>query len=150
MQGLCSLCAPPSQRSSTSDSLACTSTATSIGDPCSSGVGCLRERPSAVVSESDCGSSKARCSSSSMVTPQSHDHHCLLGSGSPSSSPCSSSASGDGSSGSASSHSSSSSGSSSSCSSSSSSNVEESEGQLMSQRAPSLTMWAASWEMRGT
>ena len=37
MQGLCNPCTPPSQRSSTSDSLACTSTATSIGDPGSCG-----------------------------------------------------------------------------------------------------------------
>ena len=128
IRGLRSLHAPPSQRSSTSDSLVCTSTATSIGNPGSHGVGCLGNQPSAVASESDHGLSKVRHSSSSMAAPQSHDHRRLLGSGSPSSSPCSSSASVDGGLGSASSRCSSS-----SCSLSSSSNVEESVGQLTSQ-----------------
>ena len=77
--------------------------------------------------------------------PQSHDCYHLLGSGSPSSSPCSSSTSVDDGLGSTSSHSSPS-----PCSSSSSSNVEESAGQLTSQWAPSLTIWAASWGMRIT
>ena len=139
MQGLCSPHAPPSQRSSTSDSLACTSTATSIGDPSSHRVRCLWEQPSAVASESDHGSSKVRHSSSSMADPQSCDCHRLLDSGSPSSLPCLSSVSVDGSLGSTSSHSSPSSySSSSSCSSSSSSDVEELAGQLTRWLAPSL------------
>ena len=157
MGGLCGLCIPPSQSSSTSDSLACTSTVASIGDPSSGGVTHLGEQPSAVASESDHGSSKARRSSSFMVNPQSRGHHHLLGFGSPSSSPYSSSTSVDGGLGPVSScsslslcYSSSSCPSSSSCSSSSSSIEEESSGQLTRWRAPSLTMQAPSWEMRGT
>ena len=78
---LCCYLTPPSQRSSTSDSLVCTSTAASIGDPGSCGVSHLRERPSAVVSESNCVSSKVSHSSSPMTTSQSHECRCLLGSG---------------------------------------------------------------------
>ena len=138
-----------SQRSSTSDSLTCTSTATSIGDPASHGVGCLGERPSAMVSESDHRSSYASLSSSPMTTSQSHECCHLFGSCSSSwstcsissscSSPCSSSTSVTGSSWSIS-----------SCSSSSSSDVEESAGQLTSQRAPKLAIRATSWETHGT
>ena len=116
----------------------------SIGDPGSCQVRHLGEWPSAVVSESDHGLSKARCSSSSMATPQSHNHHRLLGSGFPSSSPCSSSASVDGCLGSTSSRSSSS-----SCSLSSSSDVEESAGQFTNRQAPNYTIRATSWETRG-
>ena len=73
---------PPtiSQRSSISDSLMCTSNATSIGDPGSCGVGCLREWPSAVASESDCRSSYASLSSSPMTASQSRKCRHLFGS----------------------------------------------------------------------
>ena len=145
-RGLCSHLALPSQRSSTSNSLVCTSTATSFGDPSSRRVRHLRERPSAVTSESDCGSSKVSCSSSPITISQSRKHH-LLGSCSPSWSSllCSSSTSIIGSLGSTSSCSSSC-----SCSSCSSSDVEESAGQLTSQRAPNLMIRATSWETHST
>ena len=78
------------QRSSNSDSLTCTSTATSIGDPSTCGVRCLGEWPSTpitVVSESDHGSS-ASLSSSPMTTSQSHKCCHLFGSHSSSWSIC--------------------------------------------------------------
>ena len=119
---------PLSQRSSTAGSLACTSTAASIGDPGSRGVRRLGEWPSAVVSESDHGSSKASHSCSPITISQSHEH-CLFGSCLPSwsSSLCSSSASVVSGSGFTSSH-----------SSPSSSDVEESAGQLTSWQSPAL------------
>ena len=106
MQGLCGNCVPPPQSSSTSDSLACTSIAISPGNPGSRGVKHLREQPSAVASEFDCRSSKVRCSSSSMVDPQSSDHHHPPSLGSSSASPCLSFALEDGGLGPTSSHSS--------------------------------------------
>ena len=80
----------PAQRTSTSESHACTSTAISCGDYGSCGVECTGERPPTVASESDCGSSKVRGSSSSIIDPHLHDCHCLRGSASRSISPCSS------------------------------------------------------------
>ena len=151
MWGLCSPHTPPSQSSSTSDSLACTLTAISLSDHGSRGVKCPGAQPSAVVSESDHGSLKARCSSSSMIDPHSCDCCHLLGLPSCSISPCLSSTPPDGSSGPASPCSSSSSCPySSSCSSSSSSIEEESSGQLMRWWALSLMMRATSWETHGT
>ena len=138
------------QSSSTSNSHASTLTAISLSDPGSHGVKHPREWPPAVALESDHGSSKARHSSSSMINPNSHNHHHLCGSASCSVSPCSSAMLLDGNSGPASPCSSASSCSSSSCSSSFSSCKEESSGQLMRQWAPSPAMWAASWEMHGT
>ena len=60
---------PQTQRSSTSDSLTCTSTTASIGDPSSRGVRHLGEQPSAVVLESDHGLSKVSHSSSPLLSP---------------------------------------------------------------------------------
>ena len=71
------------QRSSNFDSLTCTSTAASIGDPSTCGVRHLREWPSTPItlaSESDRGSSYASLSSSPMTASQSCEHHCLFGS----------------------------------------------------------------------
>ena len=137
-------CPATSQRSSTSDSLMCTSTTSSIGDPGSCRVIRLWEQPPAMASESDHRSSYASLSSPPMTTSQSREH-CLFGSCSSSwsthlilsSSPslCLGSASVVGGLGSAS-----------SCSSSSSSDVEE----LTSRRALNLAIWATSWETRGT
>ena len=138
------------QRSSNLDSLACTSTAISIGDPGMCGVGCLGEwqpAPITVASESDCESSYASFSVS--PTSASQSHNCCHLSGSCSSSrsvclapsslslPCSSSVSVVG-------------GSWSCSSSSSSSDVEESSGQLTSQWALSLVSWATSLGMHST
>ena len=158
-------CAPPAQSSSTSDSHACTSTAVSCGDPSFCGVECTGEQPLTVALESDCGSSKVRGSSSSMIDSHSHDCHHLHGLASHSVSPCSSPVPLDDGLGltspcssmsmgsSSSSHSSSSSSTCPSSSSStcplSSSSEEESSGQLMRQWAPSLAMWVASWGMHG-
>ena len=128
----------------------CTSTAASIGDPSMCGVGRLGEWQSAPITvalESDHGSSYASLSASPMTASQSHEHCCLFGSHSSSrsiclapsllSSPRSSSVSVVGSLG--------------SCSScSSSSDMQESLGQLTSQWAPNLMIWAASSGMHGT
>ena len=94
MWGLCGPFAPPAQSSSTSYSHVCTLTAISLGNPGSCGVKHPREWPPAVASESDCGSSKVRRSSSSMIDPHSHNCHRLCSSASCSVSPCSSSAAG--------------------------------------------------------
>ena len=121
---------PPaiSQRSSTSDSLACTSTTASIGDPGSCRVGRLGEWPSAPMNASQ--SCERRCLFGSCSSSWSA---CLISSSS--SSPCLGSASVIGGLGS-----------SSSCSSSSSSDMEESAGQLTSWRSPNLAIRATSWE----
>ena len=139
------------QRSSNLDSLTCTSTAASIGDPSTHGVRHLGEWPSAPITvalESDRRSSYASLSTSPMTTSQSCECHRLFGSHSSSwsiclapsspSSPCSSSVfviSGSGSR---------------SSSSLSSSDVEELAGQLTSQRAPNLMICTTSWGTRGT
>ena len=70
------------QRSSNLDSLTCTSTATSIGDPGMHGVRHLGEWQSTltIASESDCRSSYASLSASPMTASQSHEHHHPSGS----------------------------------------------------------------------
>ena len=79
------------QRSSNSDSLTCTSTATSIGDPGTCGVRRLGEWPSApitIVSESDLRSSYASLSPSTMTTSQCREWCHIFGSHSSSWSIC--------------------------------------------------------------
>ena len=144
---------PPAQRSTNSTSFTCISTASiggnqSIGDPCICGVTgpwvggddmvpCRQSTPIILASESDCRSSYASPYNPSMTDSQSCECHHLSGSTpssrlvclAPSSLSCPhSSVSVVGGLG--------------SYVSSSSSDVEESSGQLTSQRAPSLAIWA--------
>ena len=152
---------PPAQRSSNSASFTCTSMASigsnrSSGDPGIHGVAGPwvggndavphgHSTPIIIASESDHGSSYASPCDPSMTDSQSHEHRCLSGSTPSSRSVCLALSSlssphsllsvvgGLG-----------------SCVSSPSSNVEESLGQLTSQWALSLVIWATSSGMRGT
>ena len=68
---------PLAQRTSTSESHACTSM-TSCGNPGTCRVKCAGEWPLTIVSESNRGSLKVRGCSSSNMDPHSHDHLCGL------------------------------------------------------------------------